>query len=196
MARSANADSTPRFCGARGTAPNVGPMLDGANTYHYRRGGRVVASCTDPLLVRRAVACLKRARGGELSAQERAELDDLKLLESPAHHVATVGDPEAELGLLLHLAPDALRAVDCIAEQIEQRLGMPALSVWPLLIEYARRAHAVVCDDSGIRVALIAAQKLGWLAEQPPRSAGADDGPEGWSDVPPRCATRDDEAER
>lgn len=161
----------------------------------------------------RANAYQKAICGEALTDDERAAVEAARgqsLIGSVSGNV--VGD--VGLGFLFTQAPELVHQLDDLIGEWAKRLGHPDFLAWQLATEYAQRALAVTMDEAGMggedsasralersgedpeRIAKIQAEWArqeiagrAWEASAEGQAALAaqapDDGPEGWSTVPP-----------
>lgn len=166
--------------------------------WYFREGGAVTSAAwdvTDPAPLLRHNAYAKSWRGEALSEAEREAM-----ASAPGGWVGAVSGNMAGdvlLGMIAHHKPEALVALDRLADDLAEGLGLPAFMVWQTLADYAERATSVVlaetfasvpASDPAEEARQVAAARAWEESEEGRRAAEAaapDGGPEGWSQIPP-----------
>jgi hypothetical protein len=159
----------------------------GDEAWFLRRGGVVVTSASgaaDPSPMIRANAYRRLAYGERLSRDEAAAV---KAAKGHPLSVSGVVSGEVILGFLMTEAPALIRQVDALALKIGAKIpGLGELSAWQFLAEYSANALAAVRAEA---FGSVAVQDFGSETEsghaEHVSAAESDDGPEGWSSVPP-----------
>ncbi len=174
-------------------------MTDQTGGHWYLREGGAVTSAAwnvaDPVPMLRHNAYAKSWRGEPLSEAEQAALDSAPPVWLGAVAGNMVGD--ALLGMIARHKPEALEAIDRIADDLAEGLGLAPHLVWHGLADYAARALAVVQaeafadpltlspEDEARQVAEAGAWEDSEEGRRAIEAAAPDGGPEGWSQVPP-----------